>query len=578
MAGDDPRQADYQKLYPKSWALLQLVNESGSQLQNYWIALLSLGSVLVAMIAGITDHDMFLGSPVEVPLLSAQLPLYGFAIAAPLLILFLHAFVLAKYRLLMDALNKLRSLERKRSDKDENESRHPKALEQFMGTSVLLRGLAFREKRRLTAAGITHVITDFSVCLLPLVVLFLIQLKFLRYQSEIINIVHSLTIAADFALCWFFIYWLSAKSYSTVVSCLLVLSSLLFIPTLSWHIHNTGLRPGACTTGTERNSSSLIKRARFFLFSLNPSDNNFVNDREFVRTDDYVAPTLILSRRSYAGANLPYAILRGARLFRANFQGANLLRANLDGASTQRTNLRKACLKEASFVFAQMDHVFLNNAQLNDANLTGADLKQARLYGAKLNGAHLDGVDLKAAKLEDANFENARLIGARLKEVDLSNSPTENATFLGATFEDLTGSKKPNNQLGSPVDFKRLREVLCKAGSYPYVASMIVRGNLLDKSEKGEHSRTAWWILNHRCTPSCPGARELGRHTLAKLWRKANEHPVAHCRKPEFGKHEMPDYYIDCDLFRAYFGLDDKENRKDGKFSINSCIMQETIR
>ncbi|WP_136659761.1 pentapeptide repeat-containing protein [Nitratireductor sp. XY-223] len=583
MADNDQRQVNYQQRYPKSWALLQLVNESGSQLQNYWIALLSLGSVLVAMIAGITDHDMFLGSPVKVPLVSAELPLNGFAIAAPLLILFLHAFVLAKYRLLMDTLNRLRSLERHRGNYDED--KHPGALEHYMGTSVLLRGLAYRGPVALTPAGITSFIAGFSIYLLPLLVLFLIQGWFLRYQSTVINFLLFVIILLDVLLCIYYFFSEPGKRLYKIVSYVVLTLSFLTIPVLYLHINYTGMRPYECVLVSSVNNDTsgggvpkgkvaddnsdaswLWKQAnfaRFWLMSLNPSNRNFVDEELLNDVRGYDPPSLLLGRRNFAGANLSYANLQGVNLQNSNMRGAFLLRARLDDATTIDADFSHTCLKEATFVRSQMDPTDLQHARLMRADLTGADLKEADLSDADLTEAHLDGANLKLANLYDADLSRTRLIGASLKDANLEKVTDDQTSFLAADIRRAKGKSDLSNGLGEHVDYKVLRRHMCLSGTYPYVASQIIHSGLLESSLSEElSSKTAKFILEHRCTSICPGARQLERTTLSHLWRIASKRPDNFSYLISYSDHEMPDLFVDCKVLRAYFKLDAKKDDK----------------
>ena len=79
-------------------------------------------------------------------------------------------------------------------------------------------------------------------------------------------------------------------------------------------------------------------------------------------------------------ANLEYADLRNANLYKANLEYADLYNANLYNANLEDANLRNADLRNANLI----------NANLEDADLRNANLYNANLYNANLRGANLE--------------------------------------------------------------------------------------------------------------------------------------------------------------------------------------------
>ena len=88
-------------------------------------------------------------------------------------------------------------------------------------------------------------------------------------------------------------------------------------------------------------------------------------------------------------AYLPAVNLERANLIRASLQKANLWEANL-----QKVNLRDATLQEAILIRANLQEANLERAKLQEANLWEADLQKANLKDANLQKA-----DLRDAKL-----------------------------------------------------------------------------------------------------------------------------------------------------------------------------------
>lgn len=124
-------------------------------------------------------------------------------------------------------------------------------------------------------------------------------------------------------------------------------------------------------------------------------------------------------------------LVKPARLEHANLRsalgpGAFLVRARLAGANLQRADLRGADLRQASFYrhvylregkrSASGFHADLTAANLSGADLAGADLTGAYLFDANLAGANLTGANLTGAYLPRADLTMANLSGADLSE------------------------------------------------------------------------------------------------------------------------------------------------------------------
>jgi uncharacterized protein YjbI with pentapeptide repeats len=143
-----------------------------------------------------------------------------------------------------------------------------------------------------------------------------------------------------------------------------------------------------------------------------------------------------LSNVFLANANLRRVQLSGAQLAGTNFYDADLTGANLAGVHLSSSsllsgaNLSKADLSEARFVGTKLIDACLNNARLHDADFTSANLTYADLTNADLTGTNLSYADLTAANLRGANLRGTRLLGAVLKFADLREAHNVNANQI----------------------------------------------------------------------------------------------------------------------------------------------------
>jgi uncharacterized protein YjbI with pentapeptide repeats len=160
------------------------------------------------------------------------------------------------------------------------------------------------------------------------------------------------------------------------------------------------------------------------------------------------------------GAKLNQMNLRYARAYRAILVNARLWRTDLEGTYLSEADLRGANLREATLHSATLDrvqasHSVLVSANGSDANFSAADLRDADLsYGifenavfsnAKLNGASLYAAnlrntqflrtDLSRADLRDTKFEKAVLARAVLEQTDLSSARLSEANLTGAQLK-----------------------------------------------------------------------------------------------------------------------------------------------
>lgn len=144
--------------------------------------------------------------------------------------------------------------------------------------------------------------------------------------------------------------------------------------------------------------------------------------------------------------------LRGAYLSEADLRSANLRQASLSRAVLDRArlvgaNLQEAVLQEANLSRADLEEADLSYADLFGATLVDTRLEKASLYAASLQLAWLSQANLRKADLRRANLQDARLVladlrgaslwFARLSRADLQNAQLQNVFLVDA---DLSGA------------------------------------------------------------------------------------------------------------------------------------------
>ncbi len=151
---------------------------------------------------------------------------------------------------------------------------------------------------------------------------------------------------------------------------------------------------------------------------------------------------------NWTGDPKEYPLVRGARLSYAEMKDAAaddafLVNADLRFAHLDQAFLMGANLSHANLLLASLQGAILHGANLSNANLISARLMGARLEGANLSGANLGGADLMGANLGGANLSDANLGAADLSGANLVSPYLGGANLSGANLGnvDLRGVK-----------------------------------------------------------------------------------------------------------------------------------------
>jgi uncharacterized protein YjbI with pentapeptide repeats len=159
-----------------------------------------------------------------------------------------------------------------------------------------------------------------------------------------------------------------------------------------------------------------------------------------------------LSEADVRGANLREATMRDVILDRAQAEGAVLVsvdaaRGNFTGSGLHEADLSYSILESAVLSSAKLSGASLysadmRNAQMLRTDLSRADLRDTKLANAVLSFANLEKTDLSSTKAAGANFSGAQLKGAIFLDADLKNSDLRGVTAAETILRgaDLTGA------------------------------------------------------------------------------------------------------------------------------------------
>ncbi|HWP60349.1 MAG TPA: pentapeptide repeat-containing protein [Candidatus Acidoferrales bacterium] len=143
------------------------------------------------------------------------------------------------------------------------------------------------------------------------------------------------------------------------------------------------------------------------------------------------------------------AQVKRARLRARNLRFADGYRAFMAGADLKAAELTGAYLFQADLREADLSWAVLRQCFLSEANLRQANLQNANLEGADLSGADLRQANLAEAQLQGSRLGGAKLDGANLRGADLSTSAGLTASQVRSALTDAA------TQL--PEELKELR-------------------------------------------------------------------------------------------------------------------------
>jgi hypothetical protein len=447
--------------------------------QTVYLSFLGLGTYIAVIIGSTTDVQLLKVSPVTLPLLNVQLPIVGFYVVVPWLLLLFYFNLLLHLTFLAQRLHRFNAV---LAAFPEEATREEQRLRLFpFPFSAMLIGHSTRWRLRILLGLIVWT----TVLLLPLMLLLGTQVRFLPYHDTAITWNHRVAVLVDLALLWLFWPLMLMPGQGGAPSAQTI---------TRWRAEQQAARRLARTRRLRWGTGLLCVTLVTVVFSLGIAvlpeeglEGQIVSiaswlPGDLVHTDFLRAPTRVFTLTFWlferpgapfhrnlqlreqvlvAGdpaAEVVAALRSGDKTKRApgldKITGLILTNRDLRGADLARTIFPKADLRGANLqggavlAFAQLREAHLGSAQLQGANLENAQLQGGNLASAQLQGAdlwlaQLQGADLRGANIGSADFSNANLTWSDLR--GLVQSPLD---------------KKPYEGLE-----KRLTDALCDTGT-----------------------------------------------------------------------------------------------------------------
>ena len=461
--------------------LRDAVVEAAGVSMGLWLSYLFVLFYFAIAAGGVTHRDLFFESPIKLPFLSVDLPLVGFFVLAPGLILIVHAYVLlhvvllsGKIRVFNDGL---------RAAQLSDPTVQPDALRRQLPSNIFVQYLAGPSDVCTGIMGnMLRLIAQISLVVCPVGLLVLFQLQFLPFHRWDVTWWQRIAVVLDIVLLW--TLWPSIArsqrraagaaiaSFATILVVFTLATypgewlnatpSVPFVPT-KWPQFNSEVTqsdssaaPSASGNGNDVKTARVEHDGAFRRFVAAVESMGWTSLHMLVIAGD-VNPTTRRPTSLWPNSNrlvLPSlditdqtkfdseqkvekvsstASLRGRHLEGAVLSGANLTKVDFTGATLHKTLLNDARLKGVL-----LDDAKLQDAKLKRASLQGASLDRAELQRADFERASLQGASLHGAKLQNATFSFAALQGAFLNRAELQGASFEFTELEAASF---TGSK-----------------------------------------------------------------------------------------------------------------------------------------
>ena len=421
-------------------ALADALNHSAERVQTLWFSFLTF-MIYLAIATGTTTHRMlFLEEPLSLPVLNIKLPLLGFYILTPIIFVTFHFYMLLNLVLLARTAKSFEdALTRTFPEDGERREVFRMRIENTLFVQLLVGAKREREGYN---AKLLSLMTLITLALAPVLLLLMIQIKFLPYHSEWITWLHRFLLMVDVALVW--TLWPGYRSGwgerlwpkrswwlvpSGTLSALALAYAVLVATFPDERIYlATNRVHGELYRDFKSNERKWRNRPVWYGWLAFPNTldlhgeglidyanlENISKKNQRSALEERWEPTLILKDRDLTEANLDNTDIRQVEFYHATLNRAFLTcawaeKAHFDRAELHGTVLDYAQLQGGSFAGAQLQGASLDVAQLQAASFRGSQLQSASLVNAHLQGAWLQGAQLQAASLNGAQLQGAVL-------------------------------------------------------------------------------------------------------------------------------------------------------------------------
>jgi uncharacterized protein YjbI with pentapeptide repeats len=474
---------------------LNAANNASERTSLLHIGYMTVCAYILVVVFSTMDMDLLVGKGVRLPVIDVDVPIVGFYITVPYIVVLMHFNLLLQFQMLSRKLYLYRAAQSRKppieGDERGNNANSTTVREQTDTVTISDRvhsfpySFYFLSENNNGMGWCVGTIVGFTILLLPLVTLLSLQFRFLAYQEDFYTWSQRMAVLADVLmvfLMWPKIissdntlkgYWkriildtLACKTQATIslllwgIWMIWLFISSNFVNTILRHIFKNQLENPLLSSKDYHQLESRISdiSSRFTIILLCASLVSII--------------IFALARRRYCLQGiLPYLLVltigaptslalmaKGEALERflgeTNFSQSNIIKQfrilRLTGKIIFAKELPQEVVEDLrsggvktrqalnKVIPINLKDRALRGAELTNAVLTGADLTKANLTGAKLFGAHLEYANLDEATLdkvsaEQAHFEGANFTKARLRETCFYQADLQGAFLAEST-------------------------------------------------------------------------------------------------------------------------------------------------
>src|SRR5215831_14321746 len=336
---------------PKDLGELQrAVNDTAGKTSVLWTTFITFELYLVIAFGSVKHRDLFLENPIKLPLLNVDLPLVGFFVVAPTVLVIFHFYVFLQLLGLADKAKDYSAL----LLEDAPAASDRQYLRQRLDVFPILQFLAGPRAQRTGFRGFSlRLMAWITLVGTPVLILLQGQVTFLPYHREWIVWLQRITVLIDLALIWYFwvrlrsddepIGWVlrKAKMYlgGAGTLCVVIFSIDLALFPGEWvdeHLHDfyvpTTWRPHWSEKDDWTSLYALLFQGAVDEVSGRPrsvfSNRLVLTNQRFVVDPEKLEKITV--SHFFRGRDLRLAVLNFADLRKADFTGAQLQGARLD--------------------------------------------------------------------------------------------------------------------------------------------------------------------------------------------------------------------------------------------------------
>src|SRR5215510_7438932 len=187
--------------------LQKALNEAAGKASVLWTTFITFQLYLAIAFGSVTHRDLFLETSIKLPLLNVDLPLIGFFVVTPLLLLIFHFYLFLQ---LLGLASKAKDYNTLLVDEAPVASDR-QYLRQRLDVFPILQFLAGPSDQRTGLRGYSlRLIAWITLVATPVLILLQAQVTFLPYHREWIVWVQRIAVLIDLALIWYF--WTHLRS------------------------------------------------------------------------------------------------------------------------------------------------------------------------------------------------------------------------------------------------------------------------------------------------------------------------------------------------------------------------------